>query len=625
MSPKSAVAFHRRAGVGLGLLVLAWSGHARAADDELSLDLGAASLELRRVPKGTFVQGSPPNEVGREADESPRNVTISRSFWLGKVPVTRGQFSRFVTETRFVTDAEKGQLGGVGWDGRALVQKRDFSWRNPGFAQKNDDPVVLVTFGDANAFVAWASRKTGHRLRLPTEAEWEYAARAGTTTPWAGASSDDEALAIGWFKPNAANSTRPVARKRPNAFGLFDMSGNVHEWCRDVYAPYPPGDATDPESTTTTPEPERRVLRGGSWFRDPKRGRSAARHRAAPGARSAESGFRVAMDDDTPIVPGPAAIPVNDFAPASPVGISSASSGGGADASVDQPQSAATPSRPAPEGSGWSLVVAPLAAAGFAVVWVLARRRRRGDRSHERRLGPAQPASAASPPASEPAQPSRVTGPTAPPAPPVAERESHRAAATALVAADERASSPALPSISAVPAGSPFTSEPSIVAAPATVSEALLVRASIVEAGLFDGSIVDVPLTPIVEPKDEPAKEIVDVPLTPVAAAKEQAARSEDAIVERVPLTPVVSSEAEAAKNEPPSADLGGGGGAPADPAPEPAERGAAKDEAAETSSVRGELVSSDWELPPSSSERLPAADPTSEPSTGGDPNPGER
>jgi len=339
-------------------------------------------LDLRRIPNGTFSQGSPTTEPGRESNETPRNVTISRSFWLGKVPVTRAQFSRFVTETRFVTEAEKGQNGGFGWDGKALVQKKDFTWRSPGFPQRDDDPVVLVTFGDANAFVAWASRKTGRRVRLPTEAEWEYAARAGTTTPWYGATSGDEALALGWFKPNATSTTHPVAQKRPNAFGLFDMSGNVFEWCRDIYAPYSESDTIDPENTTRVgTEPERRVLRGGSWLRDPKRGRSAARHRNPPGSRNADNGFRVAVDDDDALAPGAAAMPTNDFALAAPVGLAGSSIPSPPPAAVELDAGAASaPSvgsgRPSADGSGWSLVVAPVAAAGAVVAWVLARRKR---------------------------------------------------------------------------------------------------------------------------------------------------------------------------------------------------------------------------------------------------------
>jgi formylglycine-generating enzyme required for sulfatase activity len=380
MSPKPAGAFRGgRWSLGFVLVILAWSFQARAADDEISLDLGSGTLELRRIPKGTFTQGSPTTEPGHEPEESLRSVTITRPFWLGKVPVTRAQFSRFVTETRFVTQAEKSQSGGFGWDGKALVQKKEFTWRNPGFPQKDEDPVVLVTFGDANAFTAWASRKSGRRVRLPTEAEWEYAARAGTTTPWYGASKEDEAIALGWFKPNASSSTHPVGTKRPNAFGLFDMTGNVYQWCRDVYAGYPPGEATDPESTSNpNAEPERRILRGGSWLRDVKRGRSAARNRLPPGTRNADNGFRIAMDDESFAAPAAGAVPTNDVAPAGPgsSSIPTPSPSAVASAVSASPASAMTPPRSSNEGGSWSLFAAPLASAAAVVAWVLARRRR---------------------------------------------------------------------------------------------------------------------------------------------------------------------------------------------------------------------------------------------------------
>ena len=372
--------------MGLAISAVFFLSATPAAADEddagadLSLDLGGATLELRRIPKGRFTEGSPPDEPGREADEAPRPVLLTHDFWLGKAPVTRGQFARFVTETRYVTEAEKGQSGGFGWDptSKQLVQKKEFNWRNPGFTQTDNDPVVLVTFGDANAFTTWVFRKTGRHVRLPTEAEWEYAARAGTTTPWYAGKSEDEALASGWLKANAGASTHPVAQKRPNPFGLFDMTGNVYEWCRDIYAPYPAGPAVDPENKSTaagTTEPERRVLRGGSWLKDPKRARSAARWRNTPGSRNADNGFRVALghEDDMELAPGvtPGAGTATTM-PLSPSGTPIASSNAAASAT-------STPSSGGGSGGGgpvWALFAAPAAAAAAVVAWMRLRRRR---------------------------------------------------------------------------------------------------------------------------------------------------------------------------------------------------------------------------------------------------------
>ncbi|HEY8075299.1 MAG TPA: SUMF1/EgtB/PvdO family nonheme iron enzyme, partial [Labilithrix sp.] len=248
-----------------------------------------------------------------------------------------------------------------------------FTWRNPGFPQGEDHPVVLVTFGDAVAYAAWASRKTGKRVRLPTESEYEYATRAGTTTPWYGAKSEDEALALGWFRQNAGAGTRPVGQKRPNAFGLFDMSGDVYEWCRDVYVPgYPREPAVDPElAARTDTEPERRVLRGGSWFKDPKRGRSAARFRSAPGSRSADIGFRVVVTEDDAIAPG---LAIGGGAPvAQPIGAPSSSASpelvlsDGGTATITEPRSSGELT--------WLLFAGPAAAAAAAVAWMLVRKR----------------------------------------------------------------------------------------------------------------------------------------------------------------------------------------------------------------------------------------------------------
>jgi formylglycine-generating enzyme required for sulfatase activity len=273
-------------------------------------------MTLRLIPAGEFEMGSadPDREAG--GDEKPRHrVRINRPFYLGATEVTVGQFRRFVEETKYRTEAERSDQGGHGWDSwkGAFVRNPRYTWRSPGFSQGDKNPVVLVSWNDAVEFCAWLGRKDGGTYRLPTEAEWEYAARAGTTgTYWPG--DDPEALAqVGNIADGSARKKHPdwktIAAKdgyiftsevghyqRPNPWGLHDVHGNVWEWCSDLYQAryYAVSRSNDPKGPA--PGPANRVIRGGSWYNIPRTARSAHRGHFAPASQSSNLGFRVARD-----------------------------------------------------------------------------------------------------------------------------------------------------------------------------------------------------------------------------------------------------------------------------------------------------------------------------------------
>ena len=212
------------------------------------------------VPAGSFTMGSPANEDGRSSDEKQAEVTLSRPFWLAKTEVTQAQ-----------------------WE--AVMGSNPSSFKGPNL------PVENVSWEDAQAFIAKLNEKKilppGWEFALPTEAQWEYACRAEEKGPYSGGSLDE----VGWYDGNSRSRTQEVGQKKPNAWGLHDMHGNVWEWCADWYEDTLKG-GTDPTGPSSG---DSRVRRGGSWGNSASSCRAAYRFRDSPGSRSYSLGFRPAL------------------------------------------------------------------------------------------------------------------------------------------------------------------------------------------------------------------------------------------------------------------------------------------------------------------------------------------
>lgn len=234
------------------------------------------SYEMVPIPAGDFLMGSPEEEEGRGADEGPRHQVKISGFWMGKVPVTWNEFELFMYPERGDASSEEG----VDAVSRPTPPYVDMSFG----MGKDGFPAISMTHHAASKYCQWLSAKTGHFYRLPTEAEWEYAARAGTTTPWFFGEDPEELEKYAWYEANSNGKTQPVGRKKPNPWGLHDMHGNVWEWTLDQYDPdcYDKRGtgAVDPWAKPTTEYP--RVVRGGSWDDDPEELRSAARRASSP-------------------------------------------------------------------------------------------------------------------------------------------------------------------------------------------------------------------------------------------------------------------------------------------------------------------------------------------------------
>ena len=245
----------------------------------LSLDLGKRlTMDFIYIQAGTFLMG---NDKGGKADQDEmpvHQVRISRPFHLGKYEVTQEQWQAVMGENPAL------------FKGQAVVRE------NPGRLKGAGNPVESVSWDECQTFLAKLGEKfPGKKFRLPTEAEWEYACRAGTKTRFSFGDDPEEVqvLSYGWYARNASGGHRPVGTKLPNPWGLFDMHGNVWEWCQDWYGPYSKADPKDPTGPATG---EFRVVRGGSWYLDrPGSLRSATRYRAKPDATFYNVGLRVLL------------------------------------------------------------------------------------------------------------------------------------------------------------------------------------------------------------------------------------------------------------------------------------------------------------------------------------------
>jgi formylglycine-generating enzyme required for sulfatase activity len=229
--------------------------------------------EMVVIPAGTAIMGSLPTDPDRTSEETPQHlIRLAQPLGVGRYPVTRAEFATYARDT-------------VGTDSVART------W----FEATDRDPAVMITWGEASDYAEWLSRRTGQHYRLPTEAEWEYAARGGTQTRyWWGDDIGRGNADCGMCRSRwDGRSTSPVGSFSPNPFGVYDMLGNVYEWVADCYWRDYSGASEDASTAFENADCGQRVLRGGSWMSNPDDVRAAARFELDPTVRQDVVGFRV--------------------------------------------------------------------------------------------------------------------------------------------------------------------------------------------------------------------------------------------------------------------------------------------------------------------------------------------
>ena len=297
-------------------------------------------MRLAYIPPGKFLMGSnesitsfskdfsqyDPKRLAEFQDESPLHmVEITKAFWMGQYPVTVEQFGQFVIASGYVPESIRDGKGAYGFTplnaeskscDEEIFEGRNckYCWHETGFLQGDDFPVVNITWNDANAMAEWLSEREGCKYRLPTEAEWEYACRAGTGSRYFMGDNPDllasyakvfdlgtsqiwsqwQRYALNFY--SQFNFSAPVGSFLPNAFGLYDMIGNVWEWCLDWYDEnyYQTSPTIDPQGPIAG---EAKVRRGGSWHSWPLSCRSSFRNFNTPDSRYLLVGMRLVRED----------------------------------------------------------------------------------------------------------------------------------------------------------------------------------------------------------------------------------------------------------------------------------------------------------------------------------------
>ena len=262
----------------------------------------SVGMRFRFCPPGSFLMGSPLEELQRIETEGPQHqVTFRSGFWICETDVTVGQFREFVQETGYLTEAEKGD-GAYVWTDSQWEKRKDACWNHSYLEQTEDHPVVCVNRNDTLAFIRWLSSKGDGVYRLPSEAEHEYSCRAGTVTPFntGNVITTDQANFDGHHQYSGSGqgvnrlTTTPTKAFPANAWGLFDLHGNIYRWCEDTWHENYSG-APDDGIAWMDGDPGRRVLRGSSFHISAEGSRSAARIKCAQTYRSNSLGFRVVM------------------------------------------------------------------------------------------------------------------------------------------------------------------------------------------------------------------------------------------------------------------------------------------------------------------------------------------